>query len=91
MSDMKFQLSSEQRALVGTVRELARDKFRGRAMKWLDGTFPWENMRELAQIGVLGMSVPGGVRRLQPAGVRHRARARGSLQGLLRDVDGADG
>ena len=58
MSDMKFQLSSEQRALVGTVRELARDKFRGRAMKWLDGTFPWENLRELAQIGVLGMSIP---------------------------------
>ena len=58
MGDMKFQLSSEQRALVGTVRELARDKFRGRAMKWLDGTFPWENLRELAEIGVLGMSVP---------------------------------
>ena len=58
MSEMKFQLSSEQRALVGTVRELARDKFRGRAMKWLDGTFPWENLRELAQIGVLGMSIP---------------------------------
>ncbi len=53
-----WQLTPEQRALVGTVRELARDKFRGRAMKYLDGTFPWENLRELAEIGVLGMSIP---------------------------------
>ena len=58
MSNMKLEISAEQRALVGTVRELARDRFRGRAMKWLDGTFPWDNMRELAEIGVLGMSVP---------------------------------
>lgn len=58
MSNMKLQLSSEQRALVGTVRELARERFRNRAMKYLDGTFPWENLRELAEIGVLGMSIP---------------------------------
>src|SRR3979409_1808782 len=58
MSDMKLQLSSEQRALVGTVRDLARSKFTGRVMKYMDGTFPWENIRELAEIGVLGMSVP---------------------------------
>jgi alkylation response protein AidB-like acyl-CoA dehydrogenase len=58
MSDMKFKLSGEQRALVGTVRDLARNKFSGRVMKWQDGTFPWENMHDLAQIGVLGMSIP---------------------------------
>jgi alkylation response protein AidB-like acyl-CoA dehydrogenase len=58
MGDMKFQLSSEQRELVGTVRSLAREKFLGRVMKWQDGTFPWENMHDLAKIGVLGMSVP---------------------------------
>ena len=28
MSDMKMQLSAEQRALVGTVRDLARSKFK---------------------------------------------------------------
>jgi len=28
------------------------------AQKYMDGTFPWENMRKLADIGVLGMSVP---------------------------------
>lgn len=57
MTDSRLQLTPEQRALVGTVRELARDKFRGRAMKYLDGTFPWENLRDLAEIGVLGMSI----------------------------------
>jgi alkylation response protein AidB-like acyl-CoA dehydrogenase len=58
MSDMKFRLSDEQRALVGTVRDLVRTNFSGRVMKWQDGTFPWENMHDLAKIGVLGMSVP---------------------------------
>ncbi len=58
MSDMKMQLSSEQRALVGTIRDLARSKFRGRVVKYMDGTFPWENMRELAELGILGMSIP---------------------------------
>jgi alkylation response protein AidB-like acyl-CoA dehydrogenase len=58
MSNGKLEFTPEQRALVGTVRELARDKFRGRAMQYLDGTFPWENLRELAAIGVLGMSIP---------------------------------
>jgi alkylation response protein AidB-like acyl-CoA dehydrogenase len=55
---MKLQLSTEQRALVNTIRDLARSKFRGRVMKYMDGTFPWENIRELAELGVLGMSVP---------------------------------
>jgi alkylation response protein AidB-like acyl-CoA dehydrogenase len=51
-------LSDEQRALVGTVRDLVRNQFAGRVMKWQDGTFPWENMHDLAKIGVLGMSIP---------------------------------
>jgi alkylation response protein AidB-like acyl-CoA dehydrogenase len=58
MSDVKVQLSAEQRALVDTVHDLARSKFRARALKYMDGTFPWENMRELAELGILGMAVP---------------------------------
>ncbi len=58
MSDMKIRLSDEQRALVGTVRDLVRNKFRDRVMKWQDGTFPWVNMKELGELGILGMSVP---------------------------------
>ena len=41
-----------------SVRELAQGKFRQRALRWMDGTFPWENIRELAELGVLGMTVP---------------------------------
>jgi alkylation response protein AidB-like acyl-CoA dehydrogenase len=55
---MKFELTPEQRDIVATVRALTQDKFKGRALKFMDGTFPWENLRELAQLGILGMAVP---------------------------------
>jgi alkylation response protein AidB-like acyl-CoA dehydrogenase len=55
---MDFKLTEEQRAMIGTVRELAQNNFKPRALKYMDGTFPWENIRELAKIGVLGMAVP---------------------------------
>jgi alkylation response protein AidB-like acyl-CoA dehydrogenase len=51
-------LSDEQRRFVHTVRDLAQSEFRERAPRWMDGTFPWENMRPLAELGVLGMAVP---------------------------------
>ncbi len=51
-------LSDEQRRFVATVRELVQSEFRERALKYMDGTFPWENMRQLAELGVLGMAVP---------------------------------
>lgn len=54
----RLMLTEEQRALVGAVRGLARDKFRGNAIKYLDGTYPWENLNDLAKMGVLGMSIP---------------------------------
>jgi alkylation response protein AidB-like acyl-CoA dehydrogenase len=55
---MRVQLTEEQRMLVGTIRDLARSTFRARVMKYMDGTFPWENMRDLAKLGILGMAVP---------------------------------
>ncbi|VWX61748.1 Acyl-CoA dehydrogenase [Burkholderiales bacterium 8X] len=55
---MNFQLSDSQRQMVYAVRELAQGEFKQRAPQYMDGTFPWENMRQLAKIGVLGMSVP---------------------------------
>jgi alkylation response protein AidB-like acyl-CoA dehydrogenase len=51
-------LSDEQRRFAQTVRELAQSEFRTRAPRYMDGTFPWENMRQLAELGVLGMAVP---------------------------------
>jgi alkylation response protein AidB-like acyl-CoA dehydrogenase len=65
MSNQRLQLTDEQRALVGAVRELARDQdWRTNSIKYLDGTYPWENLNALAKIGVLGMSIPeeyGGI------------------------------
>jgi alkylation response protein AidB-like acyl-CoA dehydrogenase len=55
---MTHGLTPEQRQMVGSVRELAQAEFRKDALKYMDGTFPWENMRKLANLGVLGMSVP---------------------------------
>ncbi len=51
-------LTDEQRRFVSTVRELAQSEFRERAQRYMDGTFPWENMKPLAELGVLGMAVP---------------------------------
>jgi alkylation response protein AidB-like acyl-CoA dehydrogenase len=51
-------LTDEQRRFVQTVRDLAQSEFRPRALQYMDGTFPWENMRRLAELGVLGMAVP---------------------------------
>jgi alkylation response protein AidB-like acyl-CoA dehydrogenase len=55
---MNFSISDEQRAFVETVRAVCQKDFAGRALKYLDGTWPAENMRQLAEIGVLGMAVP---------------------------------
>jgi alkylation response protein AidB-like acyl-CoA dehydrogenase len=55
---MDFKLTAEQREMVDTVRKLAQVKFKPRVRKWQDGTFPFENIKDLAGIGVLGMAVP---------------------------------
>lgn len=55
---MDFKLNADQRAMVQTVRDLTQSKFKGRAMQYMDGSFPWENMKELAKLGILGMAVP---------------------------------
>ena len=55
---MDFSISDEQRAFVDTVRKACQKDFKARAIKYLDGTWPAENMKQLAEIGVLGMSVP---------------------------------
>jgi alkylation response protein AidB-like acyl-CoA dehydrogenase len=53
-----FALSDEQRQFIRTIRELAQSEFRARAGRWMDGTFPRDNMKSLAELGVLGMAVP---------------------------------
>ncbi|HHZ72300.1 MAG TPA: acyl-CoA dehydrogenase [Gammaproteobacteria bacterium] len=55
---LTFGLTETQREMVMSVRRLAQQRFKDRWRQWQDGTFPWENMRDLAEIGVLSMSVP---------------------------------
>jgi alkylation response protein AidB-like acyl-CoA dehydrogenase len=54
----RFRLSDEQRRIVATVRELTQREFKPRGLALMNGGFPWENIRALAGIGVLGMAVP---------------------------------
>jgi len=53
-----LQLNEQRRLMLASVRELAQSEFKHRGLDYLDGTFPWENIRKLADLGVLGMSVP---------------------------------
>ncbi len=55
---MDFSITDEQRAFVDTVRRVCQKEFMPRAIKYLDGTWPAENMKRLGEIGVLGMSIP---------------------------------
>src|SRR3972149_6975198 len=55
---MDFSISDEQRAFVDTVRRICQKDFKARAIRCLDGTWPAESMKSLAEIGVLGMAVP---------------------------------
>ena len=55
---LNFELTQDQRAMVSTVRELSQDLLKPNCLRYMDGTFPWDNMRALAKIGVLGMAVP---------------------------------
>jgi alkylation response protein AidB-like acyl-CoA dehydrogenase len=55
---MEFQIGPQQREMIASVRDLAQTEFKPNAQRWMDGTFPWENMKKLADLGVLGMSVP---------------------------------
>jgi len=55
---MDVRINNQQREMLNSVRALAQDQFKPNAQRWMDGTFPWENMRQLAALGVLGMSVP---------------------------------
>jgi len=55
---LDFSLTEDQRQILDTVRRVRRDVIEPNAMRWLDGTFPFENMEKLAEVGILGMTVP---------------------------------
>ena len=49
---MEFQIAPQQREMIASVRQLAQTDFKPNAHRWMDGTFPWENMQALAKLGV---------------------------------------
>lgn len=51
-------LNDEQRRFVDTVRQITQNDFKIRGLDYIDGTFPWKNIHQLADLGVLGMAVP---------------------------------
>jgi alkylation response protein AidB-like acyl-CoA dehydrogenase len=55
---MEFKLTEDQRAIVAAVRAVAQERIKPRAGKVMDGSFPHESFRDLAEIGILGMAVP---------------------------------
>src|SRR5207244_12565363 len=55
-TSVQLSLSDDQRRFVQTVREITQSECKPRALKYMDGTFPWENLRALAKLGVLGMA-----------------------------------
>ncbi len=40
------------------MRELTQSEFKPRGLRYMDGTFPWDNIRSLGDLGILGMAVP---------------------------------
>jgi alkylation response protein AidB-like acyl-CoA dehydrogenase len=57
-SAFRFKLSDEQRRIVATVRDLTQSEFKPRGLQYMNGAFPFENVRGLAKLGILGMAVP---------------------------------
>ncbi len=56
---MNFELSEEQEEIKRTVREFAVKEIRPHVMEWDEAQhFPFEIFRQLAQLGLLGVTVP---------------------------------
>jgi len=56
---MDFELSEELREIQRTVRAFCEEKVKPHARRWDDEeTFPWEVVKELGPMGLLGMNVP---------------------------------
>jgi alkylation response protein AidB-like acyl-CoA dehydrogenase len=53
-----LSLTDEQRRIVASVRELTQAEFKPHGLGYMNGAFPWDNIRRLAELGILGMAVP---------------------------------
>jgi alkylation response protein AidB-like acyl-CoA dehydrogenase len=58
-NDTTYPLTPEQDALRARARELADSVFAERAAKWdASEEYPWENVKDLAAAGFMGMTIP---------------------------------
>ncbi|MBV7484818.1 acyl-CoA dehydrogenase family protein [Bordetella sp. BOR01] len=55
---MDARMNEQRKMMIDSVRELAQAEFKPNGLRYMDGSFPWENIRKLADLGVLGMTVP---------------------------------
>lgn len=58
MDAQQFELTAEQQQLRQVARRVA-EEFRGDAVTWeTDSSFPWPNIKRLAETGLLGVAIP---------------------------------
>ena len=56
---MDFQLTEEQKQIVASLNEVGRKVFAPKAARWDENhEYPWENIHQLREMGVLGMTIP---------------------------------
>jgi alkylation response protein AidB-like acyl-CoA dehydrogenase len=56
---MRFPLTAEQAAVQASAHALADREFRERAARWDEREeYPWENVKQLVESGLMGMTVP---------------------------------
>lgn len=58
MTEFKFEISDAQRQLVTQLRDVVQKEFKPRSISFMNGEFPWQNIRRLAELGLLGVAVP---------------------------------
>jgi alkylation response protein AidB-like acyl-CoA dehydrogenase len=58
LTDFQFKLNDAQRRLTKDLRAIVQNEFKPRSQQFMNGEFPWPNIRRLAETGILGMAVP---------------------------------
>jgi len=54
---MDFQFTEEQKQIVASLDEVGREVFAEKAARWDENhEYPWENIHQLRELGVLGMT-----------------------------------
>ena len=56
---MDFKLTEEQKQIVSSLDDVGRNVFAKKAARWDENhEYPWENIHQLREMGVLGMTIP---------------------------------